>query len=182
MAKSKALNWAVVGLGAALWWSMHQMASRKRKKASAVKAKLPAETSWEGEGGALPKLVQPIKYFAGSALGSGMQTMPWIHIEDLCRMFLEALVNPAVKGIFNGVSPNSVTNNELTIKVANVLNRPLILPKVPAFIIKLIFGELSQLVLYGAPVSAKKIIETGFKFNFPEISSALTNLLKGDNK
>jgi len=134
------------------------------------------------EGGALPKLVQPIKYFAGSALGSGMQTMPWIHIEDLCRMFLEALVNPAVKGIFNGVSPNSVTNNELTIKVANVLNRPLILPKVPAFIIKLIFGELSQLVLYGAPVSAKKIIETGFKFNFPEISSALTNLLKGDNK
>jgi NAD dependent epimerase/dehydratase family enzyme len=63
--------------------------------------------------------------------------------------------------------------------VAKVLNRPLVLPKVPAFFIKFIFGELSQLVLDGAPVSAKKIIDTGFKFKFAELNDALNNLLKG---
>jgi uncharacterized protein (TIGR01777 family) len=129
------------------------------------------------EGGALPKLLQPIKYYIGSALGSGKQTMPWIHIEDLCRMFLEVLVNTSIKGIYNAVSPNSVSNNELTKEVAKVLERPLILPNAPEFIIKLIFGELSQVVLNGAPVSAKKICETGFQFKFPKLNSALTDLL-----
>jgi uncharacterized protein (TIGR01777 family) len=131
------------------------------------------------EGGALPKLVQPIKYFVGSALGSGKQTMPWIHIDDLCRMFLEALTNPSMNGIYNAVSPSAATNYDLTINVAKVLNRPILLPKVPAFLIKFIFGELSQLVLEGAPVSAKKIIDTGFKFKFAELNDALNNLLKG---
>jgi uncharacterized protein (TIGR01777 family) len=131
------------------------------------------------EGGALPKLVQPIKYFVGSALGSGKQTMPWIHIDDLCRMFLEALTNPSMNGIYNAVSPSAATNYDLTINVAKVLNRPILLPKVPAFLIKFIFGELSQLVLEGAPVSAKKIIDTGFKFKFAELNDALNNLLIG---
>lgn len=130
------------------------------------------------EGGALPKLVQPIKYFVGSALGTGKQTMPWIHIDDLCSIFLEALTNPTMNGIYNAVSPNSATNNELTIEVAKVLNRPILLPKVPAFLIKFIFGELSQLVLDGAPISAKKITDVGFQFKFRQLNSALDNLLK----
>jgi uncharacterized protein (TIGR01777 family) len=131
------------------------------------------------EGGALPKLVQPIKYFVGSALGTGKQTMPWIHIDDLCNIFFEAVTNPTMNGIYNGVSPSAATNYDLTMNVAKVLNRPLLLPKVPAFFIKFIFGELSQLVLEGAPVSAKKIIDTGFKFKFAELNDALNNLLKG---
>jgi uncharacterized protein (TIGR01777 family) len=131
------------------------------------------------EGGALPKLVQPIKYFVGSALGTGKQTMPWIHIDDLCNIFFEAVTNPTMNGIYNGVSPSAATNYDLTMNVAKVLNRPLLLPKVPAFFIKFIFGELSQLVLEGAPVSAKKIIDTGFKFKFAELNAALDNLLKG---
>jgi uncharacterized protein (TIGR01777 family) len=131
------------------------------------------------EGGALPKLVQPIKYFVGSALGTGKQTMPWIHIYDLCNIFFEAVTNPTMNGIYNGVSPSAATNYDLTMNVAKVLNRPLLLPKVPAFFIKFIFGELSQLVLKGAPVSAKKIIDTGFKFKFAELNDALNNLLKG---
>ena len=131
------------------------------------------------EGGALPKLVQPIKYFVGSALGTGKQTLPWIHIDDLCNIFFEAVTNPTMNGIYNGVSPSAATNYDLTMNVAKVLNRPLVLPKVPAFFIKFIFGELSQLVLDGAPVSAKKIIDTGFKFKFAELNDALNNLLKG---
>ena len=131
------------------------------------------------EGGALPKLVQPINYFVGSALGTGKQTMPWIHIDDLCNIFFEAVTNPTMNGIYNGVSPSAATNYDLTMNVAKVLNRPLVLPKVPAFFIKFIFGELSQLVLDGAPVSAKKIIDTGFKFKFAELNDALNNLLKG---
>jgi uncharacterized protein len=130
------------------------------------------------EGGALPKLVKPIKYFVGSALGSGNQSMPWIHIEDLCGIFLESINNPSANGVFNAVSPNSATNLQLTLEVGKVLKRPILLPKVPAFLIKLLFGELSQLVLEGAPVSAKKIINTGFKFKFSDLNFALTNLLK----
>lgn len=131
------------------------------------------------EGGALPKLVQPIKYFVGSALGSGKQIMPWIHIDDLCNIFLEALTNPSMHGIYNAVSPSTATNYDLTLNVAKVLNRPILLPKVPAFVIRFIFGELSQLVLEGAPVSAEKIIDVGFKFKFAELNDALNNLLKG---
>jgi len=91
------------------------------------------------EGGALAKMATPIRYGVGSALGSGKQWMSWIHIDDLCRMFLSAIHN-SLEGVYNGVAPKPITNIEFTKILAKKLNRALILPKVPAFALKVLFG------------------------------------------
>lgn len=130
------------------------------------------------KGGALPKLIQPIKYFVGSPLGSGQQIVPWIHVDDLCRMFLESIKNNNLNGVYNAVAPKNCTNQELTKSAAKTLKRPLFLPNVPSFLIKILFGEMASLVLEGAEVSADKILKTGFKFQYPKLEDALKNLLE----
>lgn len=126
--------------------------------------------------GALPKLIQPIKFGAGAPIGSGNQYMSWIHIEDLSRMYLH-IINNKLNGIYNGVAPNPVTNKELTKKAAKILGKPLFLPNVPGFALKLFFGELAEILLGGNRVSAKKIIETDFQFRFHLVEDALQDLL-----
>lgn len=129
-------------------------------------------------GGALPKLVQPIKLGAGAPIGSGQQYISWIHVDDLCRMFIQALETESWQGAYNGVAPNPVTNEDLTRQIAQVLNRPLILPKIPAFAIKLAFGELAVAVLGSSLVLNKRIDnETTFRYKFPKLKEALEDLL-----
>lgn len=98
------------------------------------------------KGGALPQLAQPIKLFAGAPLGSGKQWMSWIHIEDLTRLFLHVMEHE-LTGVYNGVGTKPATNKEVTKAVAKSLNKPLILPNVPPFAMKLILGEMAQMVL-----------------------------------
>ena len=86
--------------------------------------------------GALQKIVRPIKSRIGSAIGTGMQYMPWIHINDLSRLFNFVIVNKELSGNFNAVAPEHVTNNELTKRIAKVLHRKLILPNVPGLVIR----------------------------------------------
>lgn len=131
-----------------------------------------------GNGGALEKMSMPIRWGVGSPLGSGRQYVSWIHINDLCRLIVHALKYDQVKGIFNAVSPNPITNKQLTKAIAKSLNRPLFLPNVPSFVLKLLLGEMSNLVLGSGKLSAKKIIDTGFSFEFAELQNALENLLK----
>lgn len=129
-------------------------------------------------GGALPKLVQPIKLGAGAPIGSGQQYMSWIHVDDLCRIFIQALETESWQGAYNSVAPNPVTNEDLTRQIAQVLNRPLILPKIPAFAIKLAFGELAVTVLGSSLVLNKRIDnETTFQYKFPKLKEALEDLL-----
>ena len=128
------------------------------------------------KGGALPKLVKPIKLYAGSALGIGNQWQSWIHIEDLAAMFLYVLSNKLV-GVFNGVAPNAVTQKELVKTIAEVVNRPIVLPAVPSFMLKLILGEMSALVLESQRVSAHKIEHSGFSFKFHHLQPALEDVL-----
>jgi len=128
--------------------------------------------------GALKKLMQPIKYGLGAALGSGDQYIPWIHIHDLISMFKFILHNNTMVGVYNGVSPQSITNKELTKSIAKAINKPILLPKIPKFIIKLIFGEKSTILLDGSRVSSKKIISAGFKFKFEKLSEALGDIFK----
>lgn len=128
-------------------------------------------------GGALPKMMQPIQFFAGAALGSGEQYMSWIHIEDLARMFHFALENPKLKGIYNAVGNSPVTNAEFTKTLAKVLKKPLFLPNVPSFVLKMMLGEMSAMVLGGNKVSNKKIVESGFQYKFPDLEEALSDLL-----
>ena len=96
------------------------------------------------EGGALPQMARPVKLGAGAALGSGQQYMSWIHIDDLCRLLMAMLDDVTWRGTYNAVAPHPVTNQKFTKALAEVLHRPLLLPKVPAFGLKLALGELSD--------------------------------------
>jgi uncharacterized protein len=126
--------------------------------------------------GALPKMLQPIKMGFGSALASGKQWQSWIHIQDLARIFVYVLEKNK-SGVYNAVAPNPVTNLELTKYIAKTLKKPLFLPAVPAFMLKLILGEMSALVLESQKVSSQKISSEGFHFNFPQIENALAEIL-----
>lgn len=128
--------------------------------------------------GALKKMLPPIQYGIGSALGSGKQYMPWIHIEDICSIYEFALKHPTLHGAYNAVSPQHATNAELTQKIAEVMNKPLFMPNVPTFVLKMLFGELANAILEGSRASSQKIQATGFEFKFPELKVALNDLLK----
>lgn len=129
-------------------------------------------------GGALPQLVRPVRWGVGAPLGSGKQYLSWIHIEDLCRMFLFALeAEQLADGVYNAVEGSPVTNATMTQTIADVLGRPLWLPPVPAAILHLLLGEMAQLVLGGNRVSNEKILGTGFQYRFTDLRYALQHLL-----
>jgi len=128
-------------------------------------------------GGALEKIVNPIKNGFGAVLGSGNQYMPWIHMDDLCEMYIHAIENKNVDGVYNAVTSENITNKELTYKIVNTLKKKILLPPAPSFMLKLIFGKLAIILLEGSKVSSKKIKKTGFKFEYTNINAALENLL-----
>lgn len=128
------------------------------------------------KGGALKEIVKPIKLGVGSAFGSGEQWQSWVHINDLANMFVFFLENK-IEGVFNGVAPNPVSNNELVKTVAAVLNKPLFMPKVPKFAMKLVLGEMHIILFESQRVSSKRIVNKGFYFKFNCLSTALKNLL-----
>ncbi len=127
------------------------------------------------EGGALPKMAAPIQNYVGAPVGTGEQWQSWIHIDDLAEMFVFAMRNE-LEGVYNGVSPNPVTNSKLIKELAHVLDRPLWLPNVPKFVLKTIFGKMSYLLFASQRVSSKKIEKQGFIFRFPNLGLALKNL------
>ena len=129
------------------------------------------------EGGALAKLKQPIKMGIGSPLGSGKQYMPWIHLEDLCLMYVAAIENTAIKGIYNAVSDQHINNAGMTKVIADVLNKKLWAPAVPAFVLKLLFGEMANIILKGSRIDNEKIKAAGFQFKYPQLKPALEDLL-----
>jgi uncharacterized protein (TIGR01777 family) len=128
------------------------------------------------KGGALPKIAAPIKLWAGAPLASGKQVMPWIHITDLAQQFVFALENENMQGAYNACGPSNATNAAFTKAVAKILNKPLILPKVPAFALKLLLGEMAETVLASNPCSNKKITATGFTYQYPQLPAALANI------
>ncbi len=131
------------------------------------------------QGGALPKMAQPINNYVGAAFGSGQQWQSWIHINDLARMFLFVLEN-GLEGTFNGVAPNPVTNGKLTKELAKVLKKPLVLPNVPKVMMELLLGEMSYLLFASQRVSSKRIEKKGFSFEFRNICHALESFYDGE--
>ena len=125
------------------------------------------------QGGALVPIARPVKLGAGAPLGNGRQYMSWIHIDDLCRLFIAMLEQERYAGVYNAVAPNPVTNEAFTEVLAEVLHRPLVLPKVPAFGLKLLMGEMSEIVLGSQRVSAEKVLREGFAFEYPTLRAAL---------
>ncbi len=126
--------------------------------------------------GALPKMAKPIKFGVGAAFGNGKQWQSWIHIDDLANMFIYAIENK-IKGIINGVSPNPVSNAELTKAIAKQLEKPLWLPNIPKVVLKLVLGEMHEILFDSQRVSSKKIESLGFTFEHYNLQSALDDLI-----
>jgi uncharacterized protein (TIGR01777 family) len=131
--------------------------------------------------GALSKMITPVKMGIGSAIGTGKQYLPWIHIDDLCEIYIKAIEDNKMSGVYNAVAPDYKTNKDFTKILAFVLNKSFWFPNIPAILMKVMFGEMSNLLLKGSRVSADKILKTGYKFHFPDLKSALTNLIKDKN-
>lgn len=128
--------------------------------------------------GALAEIAKPVRLGVGSPLGNGKQWMPWIHIRDVASMFVKAVENENLTGVYNATGPYSVTNAELTKACAKVLNKPLFMPNVPSFALKLLLGEMASIVLASTKVSSEKIQNAGFEYQFPKLENALTDILK----
>ncbi len=130
------------------------------------------------DGGALNKIVRPIKCGIGAGIGSGKQFVPWIHIDDLSKIFNFVLVNRHLNGVYNATSPEFATNKTLTASIARTVNRKIVLPNIPAFVIKGMFGQMAVVLLEGSRISSDRILKAGFKFEFDDLNTALANVLK----
>lgn len=128
--------------------------------------------------GALKKMAAPVKFGIGSPIGTGRQYIPWIHIDDLSSVFEYAVKNENIKGAYNASAPQHTDNENLTKEIAEVLNKPLFMPNIPGFVMKLMFGELSVALLEGSRTSSEKLQNSGFQFKFPNLKNALEDLLK----
>lgn len=128
-------------------------------------------------GGALQEMVKPIKIGAGAAFGSGEHYQSWIHIQDLAAVFYH-IIQYKRDGIYNGVSPYPVTNSQLTKAIAKTLGKPLFLPNIPKFVMKLILGDMHQLLFSSQHVSSRKLLDENFQFKYASLDKALHDLLK----
>jgi uncharacterized protein (TIGR01777 family) len=130
------------------------------------------------EGGTLTKMVAPVKMGIASPLGSGRQYLPWIHIDDLCAIYIKAIEDSIMSGAYNAVAPDHKTNAEFTRTIARVLKKPRWFPNVPGVLLKLMYGKMSEIILKGNRVSADKIMASGYKFQFPDLFTALKDLFR----
>jgi len=128
------------------------------------------------KGGTLKELEKPIKLFVGAPLASGKQQVSWVHIDDVCGMFVKAIEDESMSGAYNAVGPYPVTNKVLTKEIARVLKRPLILPNIPAFVLKVAVGPMAEIVVTGSKVSSEKIQKAGYVLQYKTLEQALTNL------
>jgi uncharacterized protein (TIGR01777 family) len=130
------------------------------------------------KGGALAEFKKPVRLGVAAILGSGRQMVPWVHVDDLCRIFLQAIEQKEWSGIYNGVAPRPVDNRALTLELARRLKgRYFVAVYVPSFLLRALVGEMSIEVLKSVTVSAKKTRQAGFQFIYPSIESALSDLL-----
>ena len=126
----------------------------------------------------MAEFLKPAKFGLATILGNGKQIVSWIHHKDLCRMIQFAIENTAIQGTYNAVAPEPVSNKKLVLTIAK--NKyPIYFPSfVPAFLLKIILGEMSIEVLKSANVSAQKIQDAGFTYDYPTVEEALVNLMK----
>jgi uncharacterized protein (TIGR01777 family) len=128
------------------------------------------------QAGALPRMLLPFRFFAGGQLGSGQQWMSWVHLKDAARAMSFLIDNRQAQGVFN-LSATPITNRQFSRLIGKVMRRPVFFT-LPAFIIRLIFGEMAVVVLEGQRVSSQRLKKLGFKYHFSESESALKDLLQ----
>jgi uncharacterized protein (TIGR01777 family) len=126
---------------------------------------------------ALSKLIKPAKYGFLVQAGDGQQYMPWIHIEDLCGIYLRALMDENIIGPYNAVSPQHITHKDFVTTLATVMNKSVFRLPVPGLIFRAVLGEMSDVILKGSRVSSQKITKSGYHFVFRNLQEALENIL-----
>ncbi len=130
------------------------------------------------KGGALQPFILQNKFRLGTYFGDGQQWYSWIHIDDLCRIFIKAIENDSIKGTYNAVSPNPEKLYDFVEEIADARDTKAIMIPAPKFAMRIAMGEMADVVLSSAKVSSEKISATGFKFEHPELESAVRNLIK----
>jgi len=129
------------------------------------------------KGGAFVEFKKPLLLKIASILGKGNQFISWIHVDDLCNQYIFAINNASMNGVYNAVAPNPVTNKELTISLAKKIAGAFYIPlHIPAFMLKIILGEMSIEVLKSTKVSASKMLNIGYSFSYPKINDAINEL------
>lgn len=129
-------------------------------------------------GGALPKMVLPVKWGVAPLFGRGDQWYSWIHIDDLTRLIQYAIQQPDLKGVFNGVSPNPIRQRDFMIQLGKAAGKHTLRFSLPVFALQLMLGEMSDTVLSSSRVSAEKAVRAGFQFKFTDLRSAIVDLLE----
>lgn len=133
------------------------------------------------DGGVLSRFKLPTKMGLGIIIGDGKQFFPWIHMQDLCNIYMAAIENTQMVGAYNAVAPEQITNSQLIKILAEYLNKPFWFLKMPAWAIRLFIGQRSDMLLYGSRVSSDKIRATGYEFVFPDLKGALKQLYSYKN-
>jgi len=128
------------------------------------------------QGGALQKIAGLAKFGPAAAVGTGKQAMPWVHIDDLCNIFIKAIEEDKMHGAYNATAPANDDSTTFTQAVAKQIHRPMLPFPAPAFAIRLMYGEMSQVVLEGTHASPKKIMDAGFQFQYTNLAEALKDL------
>lgn len=128
------------------------------------------------ESGAYAEFKKPLPFGVAAILGKGNQVVSWIHIDDLVRLYIDAIENENLNGIYNAVAPNPVSNRDLTLTIAKLRGKFYVPVHAPPFALKLALGEMSIEVLKSTTVSSKKTEETGFQFLYPTIDKAIAAL------
>jgi len=126
---------------------------------------------------ALTKLMAPAKYGIFPLIGSSRQYMPWIHISDLCNIYLSALNSDKMKGAYNAAAPQHITFREFMKILASTMDKKGIYIPVPSFLLKTALGEMADILLKGSRISSQKILETGCQFTFDNLNKALEDLV-----
>ncbi|MBS7349811.1 MAG: TIGR01777 family oxidoreductase [Comamonas sp.] len=162
--------------GSELCMAWEQAAHRASQAGSRV-AVLRIAPVLAAQGGMLARLLPPFRWGLGGRLGSGQQWMPWIHLQDLIAIFDHLLRHPDSQGIYNACTPEPVRNADFTHTLARTLNRPALLPA-PAWVLRLLLGEMSTLLLGGQRLSPQRLQATGYRWQYPQLDNALQQILK----
>ncbi|MGL4632434.1 MAG: TIGR01777 family oxidoreductase, partial [Leadbetterella sp.] len=149
------------------------MADQVAQKSNLRLVKIRTGVVFANGGGAFPQILMPIKMFIGSPLGSGKQWVPWIHIHDIVGLFSKATLDRSIQGLIHGVSPDAKTNAEIGKMIAKIWKKPFFMPNVPAFVLKLIMGEMSVVVTGSTKVS---YAGPSYSWQFSSLEGALRDL------
>ncbi len=131
------------------------------------------------QGGALGRMLPAFRHMLGGPLGSGRQSFSWIHEEDVLNILLFLTEHEHISGPVNVTAPNPVTNEELSRTLARILKKPILLPAVPAFVIRTVLGEFGDVLIKGQHAIPRRLLDEGYSFKFPHLREALEDLLRG---